>query len=343
MITAIKKAEDHPTDLIVRLVEINGVPSTNCKVAFQGDINNVTTVNLIEDNLGTANFSGKVLSTTLHQYEIKSFRVSFENPAYQDSKPVLTKVDLSASYNLDGISSNGLRTDGDLDGKGNSFATELMPRTVESEEITFAVGDTTKGAKNIVNCAGQTIKLPAGNYTSLQILAVAAGGATSEKGAFKVGYKSGKGTSKTLSIRDWIAEFYTLQGDLKGWDTPIKENIASVLTHRHTSKGDDTCRTTYLFKYDIPLSPSKTATTLILPKNDKIKVLAVTVVNTRGNSVSQASGMDKNGAVSYLKYGAKKPDIDESIIENFLCTPLQTQVITGNGDTLVPPMLSNGK
>jgi hypothetical protein len=53
--------------------------------------------------------------------------------------------------------------------------------------------------------------------------------------------------------------------------------------------------------------------------------------------------MDKNGAVSYLKYGAKKPDIDESIIENFLCTPLQTQVITGNGDTLVPPMLSNGK
>jgi alpha-mannosidase len=341
MITAIKKAEDHPTDLIVRLVEINGVPSTNCKVAFQGAINSAATVNLIEDNLGTASFSGKVLSTTMHQYEIKSFRVSFENPAYQNSKPALTKVDLSASYNLDGISSNGLRTDGDLDGKGNSFATELMPRTVESEEITFTVGDATNGSKNIVNCMGQTIKLPAGNYTSLQVLAVAAGGEASEKGTFKVGYKSGKGTSKTLSIRDWIAEFYTLQGDLKGWDAPIKENIASVLTHRHTSKGDDTCRTTYLFKYDIPLSPSKKATTLILPKNDKIKVLAVTLVNAPMNSVSQASGMDKNGAVSYLKYVAQKPNIGESILGNFLCTPLQTQVITGNGDTLVPPMFVN--
>jgi hypothetical protein len=157
---------------------------------------------------------------------------------------------------------------------------------------------------------GQTIKLPAGNYTSLQVLAVAAGGEASEKGTFKVGYKSGKGTSKTLSIRDWIAEFYTLQGDLKGWDAPIKENIASVLTHRHTSKGDDTCRTTYLFKYDIPLSPSKMATTLILPKNDKIKVLAVTLVNARGSLADQALEHDKNSFGQYYPKGLKPESIE---------------------------------
>jgi alpha-mannosidase len=287
MITAIKKAEDKADDLIIRLVEINGKSSTNCKVAFSGAIKEALSVNLIEDILETANFSGNVLYTNLHQYEIKSFRVSITNPSYLNTKPELTKVDLSASYNLDGISTNDSRIDGDLDGKGYTFSAELMPQKISSEDVEFSIGGTGKKTRNIVQCSGQRIKIPAGNYSSLQILAIAAGGSANESGIFSVDYYGGEKSSIIFSIRDWIAEFYALKDDFTDWNAPIKENIAYIFTHRHFSTSDDTCRTTYLFKYNIDLNKSKIATALLLPKNDKIKILAMTLINAPITSTRQ--------------------------------------------------------
>src|SRR5207244_1788481 len=45
----------------------------------------------------------------------------------------LTFVDLSKSYNMDGISGDANRADGDFDGKGRTFPAELVPP--------FATGD----------------------------------------------------------------------------------------------------------------------------------------------------------------------------------------------------------
>jgi alpha-mannosidase len=278
MITAIKKAEGHPSDLIVRIAEINGVQTPACSITFPGKIKHASTVNLIEDSLSTADYSGNVLTTSMHKYEIRSFRVAVDNPQFKDTRPQQMVVDLSASYNLDGISSNHSRGNGNMDGVGNTFSRELMPVKVVSEDVQFALGDTTENARNIVQCSGQSIKLPNEKYSSLEILAVAAGGNKNEEGTFKVSYKKGGSTVSEIAVRDWIAEFYELDGNLDGWDTPVKENIAYVMTHRHLPEGDDLCRTTYLFKYVVTLDPSKKTTELLLPENEKIKVLGITMV-----------------------------------------------------------------
>lgn len=338
MISAIKKAEDSPNDLIVRIVEINGVPSTNCRITFQGPINRADVVNLIEDSLGKARYSGRTLTTELHKYEIQSFRVSVANQDYKDSRPQLTKVDLSGSFNLDGISSNKSWNDGNIDNNGNSLSAELMPEKFVSEDVEFMTGRADNGSDNMVQCKGQTIKLPPGRYSSMKILAIAAGGGADEQGTFKIRYAGGKDLSETLSVRDWIAEFYSLDGDLNGWNKPIDENIAYIFTHRHTSAGDDTCRTTYLFKYEIGMDEAGSAETLVLPVNDKIKILGITLIRTSDRQVRKMTGSttvpltgNSGQTAGHLRTEAWYPGINDPIVERDFKTisELNTRQTTG--------------
>jgi alpha-mannosidase len=274
MLTAVKKVEDSASnDLVVRLVEINGVTSTNYNVTFAGNITAASKVNLIEDNIGTVSYSTNTLSSTVGYYGIQSFRVTVSSPNYSNTKPVFTKANLASAFNVDGFSKNSARNNGNLDGNGNTLPAELIPVKVVSEDIEFDTGSTTDGALNVIKCAGQTVGLPQNSYKNLYLLATSAGGVATESGSFKVNYTDGSNTTQTLTVRDWTSKI------LVWGSAAATDNIAYIVTHRHTSAADDKCKWVYLYKYAIPLNTSKTVSSILLPNYDKIKILAISLEN----------------------------------------------------------------
>lgn len=75
IISVVKKAEDS-NNYILRLYESQGSTSTNVTVTVPGTISALYETNLLEENLGTAGYSGNTFSTTLGKYEIKTFKVN---------------------------------------------------------------------------------------------------------------------------------------------------------------------------------------------------------------------------------------------------------------------------
>ena len=74
------------------------------------------------------------------------------------------------------MSTDGLRADGDFDGKKHTLPAELFPKQLDVDGVPFAFGPPQPGAKNILVPSGQTIALPAGKFTRVYVLADAIGG-----------------------------------------------------------------------------------------------------------------------------------------------------------------------
>jgi alpha-mannosidase len=298
IITAIKKIEDSASsDLIVRMYETQGVASTTAHLTFAGTINSASEVNLLEDNLGSASFATNQLTATLGKCEIKSYRLSVACPGFSNTKPAVTKVSLTSAYNLDGMSYDSARSNGNLDGSGNTLSADIMPATIVSEDIAFDLGPKTDGSSNIVQAAGQTITLPTGNYKFLYILGAGAGSGTS--GNFTVNYSDATSTSKTLSFTDWKAL-------IGGWNKiPVADNVGYYLTHFHTASADTKVFDNYLYVYRIALNSAKTVSNVVLPNATGIKIAAMSLASggflpdVDNQPPTQVTGLTANASGGY--------------------------------------------
>lgn len=121
-----------------------------------------------------------------------------------------------------------------------------------------------------MTCEGDTLQLPAGNkYNRLYILAASTEG--DNQADFRIGKQTASFVvpSYTGFIGQWGHKGHT-EGYLKDAE------IAYVGTHRHASNGDQPYEFTYMFKFgmDIP----KGATSVILPRNEKVVLFAATLV-----------------------------------------------------------------
>jgi alpha-mannosidase len=132
---------------------------------------------------------------------------------------------------------------------------------------------------------GQTIDLPSGHANRVYVLAASADG--DQQASFEVG-----GKKVDLNIQDWggfIGQWDDRQwsskdvshdnyGEMTGL-TPgyIKRaDLAWYCSHHHDAAGRNAAYAySYLFAYAIDLPPS--AKTIKLPKNDKIRILAISV------------------------------------------------------------------
>jgi alpha-mannosidase len=273
IVSAVKKIEDSASsDLIVRMYETQGVASTTDKITFAENINSASEVNLLEENLASASYTGKDLTATLGKFEIKSFRVSLASPNFSNGKPTVTGVNLSSYFNLDGMSYDSARSNGNLDGSGNTYSADLMPATITSEDVSFSIGLRTDGSNNLVQASGQTITLPSGNNKFLYLLGAKAGTGTAS-GVFKVNYSDGYTTTKNLAFTDWTAV-------IGGWNLArVTDTIGYVLTHNHSSSGDNYTKDNYLFIYRIPLDPSRVVSSVALPNATGIKIAAISLTS----------------------------------------------------------------
>ena len=299
VLSVLKKAEKS-NDYIVRLYEAEGKDSTDVNITLPTTITAAKETNLIEDELSGApapGISGNILSTTLKKFEIKTFKVNFDNSSvFKDTKPTVKSIDLTSAFNLDGITSDKNRKDGNFNGKGETFSAELMPSNVVSEDISFNIGPKEDGKNNFVQALGQTINVTGNEkHKFLYILGAAAGGLNS--GDFKVNYKDGSATTKNISFTDWQA---VIGNDQK---TYVKDNIAINLTHTHIPTGNTYDIDNNLFVYRIALDADKEIKNINLPQAVGIKISAMSFVD---GDVLASGDTEAPSKVTNLKLTAPK-------------------------------------
>ena len=272
MVKAIKKAENS-NEIIVRLQELTGQSQT-AQLSGATAITAARQVTGAEEPIATLAPSGGSLTVTLGAYQPMTLALTLAAPGNLVTKPISKPLTLPC--NLDAISTDGNRTDGNFDG-GYTYPAELLPATIVRDGITFMLGPTNNGANNVIACQGQTLALPAG-YDRLYLLAAAASNDLS--GTFVV---NGQPTNLTVSY---------FSGFVGQWNPPLlkKDEVGWVCTHRHTSAGaNDAYRFCYLFKYRLDLPPGTTSITL--PSTPNLRIFAASVAKNTTANTSAAGGL----------------------------------------------------
>lgn len=200
-------------------------------------------------------------------------------------------VSLAPFFNVDGISFDTNRADGDLDGEGHSFPGELLPPYVfrpgagspaisptlypsglwvrpiaaqkDTERVFFRFPDKREGEKNGVACQGQRIAVPTAPRRAVHLLATATAGGTSGTVTFL--YADGSRTEAVVSMSSWT------EGPRHG------EPIAFTCRHRHRPDGDEPGVRVHLYQYTLAPDPKKPLAAILLPQNPAMKVFAITL------------------------------------------------------------------
>ena len=197
----------------------------------------------------------------------------------------LAVQDLTQLFDSDVVSFDANRADGDADGAGLSLAAEFIPPQVtavaapdklwpcglwtsaqgagleSSRRISFRYPSKADGAKNAVSCKGQSVVLKPGRYAAVHVLALATQDTTGE---FALTYNGSKAAS-------------TVQ--FSAWNEAPKhgEHPAFVCLHRHSPDADQRGQACYLNHYVLSVDSKAELTSLSLPNNPAIKVMAITV------------------------------------------------------------------
>jgi hypothetical protein len=188
-------------------------------------------------------------------------------------------VNLSPYYNVSGSAVDYLPfTGGGLDAGGRSYSGLLLGASQSVGGTVFSLGP--MGVSDAVS--GQTVKLPAGQFTTLKLLATGANGNQPGQ-VFTVTYTDGTTASFTQSLSDWCTP-QSYSGESK----------AVPMTYRDNSTGTIDSRTLYLYGYSFSLNSAKTVSTITLPQNRNVVVLAITLMG--GANVSVMAQVDLSKA-----------------------------------------------
>ena len=320
---ALKKSE-LSDELVLRLVELDGKPTSDVRVTFAGPVVAAREINAQELPLPAATsvpITGGALVTSLKGYEPKTFALKLGNapvaiPAIV-SEPVNLAYDTAIATNDDTPTPSG-----GVDGKGDAYPAEMLPTQLSFHGVGFTLAKAATGAQNAVTAHGQTIALPAGDFNRVYVLAASTEG--DQSASFRLGSHS-----DTLSVQAWNG--FVGQWDTRLWNstTPpvdwassahrqawppsnlreaersepsprypedyvgLREgfikpaDVAWYSSHHHTATGlNQPYAYSYVFAYalDLPLG----ASTLTLPTNANIRVLAVSAAK-EGPTVTSAT------------------------------------------------------
>ena len=304
-VLALKKAEQSD-EIVVRFVEMDGRPARGVRVTFAAPVLAAREITGTEMPIGPASIAEGELLTDFSPFEVRSFALKIAAPAEKIAPPKYKTLELP--YDVNVASRNKAKATGGFDAAGRSLPTEMLPAEIPYAGIVFRLASPDK--QNAVVCRGQSINLPV-TFNRVYILAAAADG--DQKAEFRVG-----GRIVDLTIQDWGG--YVGQWDNRKWNirqepvpapsprpgqptptTPVKPRMRTVMeylgvtpgfvkpasvawfaSHRHTASGaNEAYAYCYLFAYVLD-SPSDAAA-LTLPKNEKIRVLAVTVADEPGH------------------------------------------------------------
>jgi alpha-mannosidase len=305
-VLAFKKAEDS-NEFILRMVELNGMPAPNTRVSFAAPIESVREVNAQEEPIGPAEVSHGDLMASFTPYQPRTFALRLAPPpsplVRSHAQAVVLHYDHAVASNDD-----TKVEDGGMDGAGNTLPAEMLPAEIDYGPVRFQLAAARTGALNAVTATGQTLALPAGRFNRIYLLA-AASSANDQRALFHVGNRAAE-----LNIQSWAG--WIGQWDTRLWtNTPERDWAVSAnhpvspspsesrppawrypddyvglkpgyikqaplgwyASHHHTAQGlNEPYQYSYLFVYWIDLPAG--ARTLTLPTNDKIRILAASVI-----------------------------------------------------------------
>jgi hypothetical protein len=172
---------------------------------------------------------------------------------------------LSSEFGVNGIYQDGMKyTTGGLDGQGYSYSANLLTtsRVLNGTLLKFGPAN----VADAVACSGQTILLPAGNFSRLTLFATAVEGNQTSQ-TFTVTYTDGTSSKFTQSFSDWFTP-QKYAGEVEG----------VAMAYRDFDNGTKDQRTFNLYTHQFALNSSKTVQSVTLPNNAKVLVLAVTLL-----------------------------------------------------------------
>jgi hypothetical protein len=176
-----------------------------------------------------------------------------------------TPVSLASAYNVNGIYMDGttFSATGGLDGQGNAYSSNLLTGNRILNGVQFNFGPANRA--DAVYGAGQTIALPAGQFTTLQLLATGIEGEQSAQ-PITITYTDNSTTQITQSFSDW----YTPSSN-------PGESEAVAMPYRDQYTGTPDNRPFNLYGYILILNGAKTVQSVTLPNNRDVVVLAATL------------------------------------------------------------------
>jgi len=179
--------------------------------------------------------------------------------------PGALPVSLTAYYNRAGLWTDGTGFSVGFDGSYSALSATLLGSTLSWNGLVFNLGPA--NALDVVYCAGQTITLPPGKFTSLQFLAAGVqGGQLSQ--TFTVTYTDNSTATFTQSFSDWAnPQFFP------------GEATASTMAYRNLNGGSSQLLTMRVSGFGFTLDQTKTVKSLTLPANANVVLLAAALAN----------------------------------------------------------------
>ncbi len=174
-----------------------------------------------------------------------------------------TATPISLPFNARGIRQGA--GSGELDGAGSGFPAQALDAPLFAGLHEFSLGPLGGSSANVVATSGQVVALPPSAAGALELLVLAVDG--TQSGTFRVDYSDGSHETFTRLVSDWWAP--DLQAD----------EDHGVAASYFWKAGGRQYGNFHAFVHALPLDPSKVPTTLTLPSNPKIKLLAATAVS----------------------------------------------------------------
>ena len=277
---AFKKAEQGD-EWILRLVELDGRAQTNVHVSLTAPIATAREVNGQEQPVGSATLEDGALVTSFSAYQPRTFALRLSSAPVK--LPEVHSVPVDLLYTAAVVSHNGEKSGPGFDGKGNTLPAEMLPSEINFDDVNFRLPTAKMGSPDAIVAKGQTIKLPAGNFSRVYILAASNDG--DQKATFDVG-----GKPVELNIQDWGG--FIGQWDDRQWTSIDSEHdhygemtrlkpgyikrgdLAWYCSHHHNQAGENIPYAySYLFAYELQLPQS--AQSIKLPNNQKVLILAM--------------------------------------------------------------------
>ncbi|MEW5874250.1 MAG: glycoside hydrolase family 38 C-terminal domain-containing protein [Candidatus Zixiibacteriota bacterium] len=340
-INSVKFAEDSD-ELIVRLKETKGRAVPTVRVHFAQPTKSAREVNGAEEPMGSALVESGALETSLGSYRPRAYAVTLERQPGVTSKTVSSSP-VALDYNLDGISLDGNRRDGDFE-SGRTLAGDLIPDSLRWLGVDYVFGPKSDGANNVLECKAQSMALPVGQFNMLSILATAVGGPA--LGTFQVGARD-----TSIWIQDYADKIGQWNNRLVAGNlveepdliAPAYINRAPVAwygSHRHSADGENEAyQFTYLYLVNLPIPEGTQQVTL--PDDPRIRVLAATWANLDGDPIRPSQNLyDAAEATLTRIAAARKAFVDSLAIE--LSTPIPgaeiRYTLDGSDPTTTSPM-----
>ena len=198
----------------------------------------------------------------------------------------------TGNLNVIAATTTEFRPVGDFDGRGHSYPAEFLPPDLSSptvlaypcgyyapatstgfsscRKITFAFPKKIQGRTQALACTGQVVKLPAIKAVRLHLLGAATGPRASDD--LVVTYADNTSDRLALTMSHWL-------------EPPTHgEEIGFTVGHLHSLEGNDWMRRGYLYHYALDLKADREVTSIRLPEQSDMKILALTLETAQSHN-----------------------------------------------------------